>query len=106
MLGLTAGVEAVTWLTFMLVMVPKLRHRPLECIACITCATAAFYLHYRYARQVTWRGWLCLPMHVCADCRSAGHACPAQAPAPGLYDLCHCSLLPALQVPTPFNAAS
>ena len=66
MLGLTAGVEAVTWLTFMLVMVPKLRHRPLECIACITCATAAFYLHYRYAREVAWRGQLCPPMHVCA----------------------------------------
>ena len=50
MLGLTAGIEAATLVTFMSSMVPRLKHKPLECIACVTCAAAAFYLHYRCSR--------------------------------------------------------
>ena len=47
MLGLTAAIEAATLIAFMSSMVPRLKHKPLECIACVTCATAAFYLHHR-----------------------------------------------------------
>ena len=47
MLGLTGAIEAVTWLAFVLVMVPHLLWRPVSSIACVTCASAAFYLHYK-----------------------------------------------------------